>query len=135
MADIGELRDGIAANLATIDGLRTSADMPDNPSPPIAVVSLSDIDYDQAFGRGLTVYNFDVTVIVSRADARNAQNYLDTYCSSTGANSVKLAIESDRTLNGKAFDLKVAQLRSYGSLTVNDTTYLAAEFTVNCYAS
>jgi hypothetical protein len=135
MADIGELRDGIAANLATIDGLRTSADMPDNPSPPIAVVSLSDIDYDQAFGKGLTVYNFDVTVIVSRADARNAQNYLDTYCSSTGANSVKLAIESDRTLNGKAFDLKVAQLRSYGSLTVNDTTYLAAEFTVNCYAS
>jgi hypothetical protein len=135
MADIGELRDGIAANLATIDGLRTSADMPDNPSPPIAVVSLSDIDYDQAFGKGLTIYNFDVTVIVSRADARNAQNYLDTYCSSTGANSVKLAIESDRTLNGKAFDLKVAQLRSYGSLTVNDTTYLAAEFTVNCYAS
>jgi hypothetical protein len=135
MADIGQLRDGIATNLATIAGLRTSADMPDNPSPPIAVVSLSDIDYDQAFGKGLTIYNFDVTVIVSRADARNAQNYLDTYCSSTGANSVKLAIESDRTLNGKAFDLKVAQLRSYGSLTVNDTTYLAAEFTVNCYAS
>jgi hypothetical protein len=135
MANIGELRDGIATNLSTIAGLRTSADMPDNPSPPIAVVSLSDIDYDQAFGRGLTIYNFDVTVIVSRADARNAQNYLDTYCSSTGANSVKLAIESDRTLNGKAFDLKVAQLRSYGSLTVNDTTYLAAEFTVNCYAS
>lgn len=135
MANISDLREGIATNLSTIEGLRTSATMPDNPSPPIAVVSLSDIDYDQAFGKGLTIYNFDVTVIVSRADARNAQEYLDTYCSSTGPNSVKLAIESDRTLDGKAFDLRVAQLRSYGSLTVNDTTYLAAEFTVSCYAS
>jgi hypothetical protein len=135
MAEIGDLRDGIAANLATIDGLRTSATMPDNPSPPIAVVSLSSIEYDQTFNRGMTLYTFDVTVIVSRADARNAQIYLDQYCSSTGANSVKLAIESDKTLDGKAFDLRVTQLSSYGSLTVNDTTYLAAEFSVSCYAS
>jgi hypothetical protein len=135
MASIGELRDGIATNLATITGLRTSDTMPDNPSPPIAVVSLSSVEYDQTFQRGMTLYTFDVTVIVSRADARNAQNYLDTYCSSTGANSVKLAIESDKTLNGKAFDLRVTQLSSYGSLTVNDTTYLAAEFSISCYAS
>jgi hypothetical protein len=135
MASIGELRDGIAANLLTIPGLRSSDTMPDNPSPPIAVVSLSSIEFDQAFRKGMTLYTFDVTVIVSRADARNAQNYLDAYCSSTGANSVKLAIESDRTLNGKAFDLRVTQLSSYGSLTVNDTTYLAAEFSISCYAS
>lgn len=135
MASIVELREGIATNLSTIDGLRTSADMPDNPNPPIAVVSLSSIEYDQTFNRGMTLYTFDVTVIVSRADARNAQSYLDAYCSSTGANSVKLAIESDKTLDGKAFDLRVTQLSSYGSLTVNDTTYLAAEFSVSCYAS
>lgn len=135
MASITELREGLANNLATIDGLRAVPEMPDNPNPPTAVVSLSSVEYDQTFGAGMTLYTFDVTVIVGRADARNGQAYLDSYCSSTGANSVKLAIESDKTLNGKAYDLRVTQLSSYGSLTVNDTTYLAAEFSISCYAS
>lgn len=135
MADITSLRDGIATNLATISGLRTSAEMPDNPNPPVAVVSLSDIDYDLAFNQGLTQYNFDVTVIVGRADERTAQRKLDSFCSSTGASSIKLAIESNRSLSGVAYDTRVSGLRSYGSITVNDTTYMAAEFTVQCLAS
>ena len=48
MADITAMRNAIATNLATISGLRTSAEIPDNPSPPIAIVSLDNIDYDQA---------------------------------------------------------------------------------------
>jgi len=44
---ISDIRDGIATNLATISGLRTSADLPDNPSPPIAVVQLNNVQYDE----------------------------------------------------------------------------------------
>lgn len=135
MASITDLRNGIATNLATITGLRAAAEIPDNPNPPVAVVQLSDIDYDQAFSRGLTLYNFDVTVLVGRAAERDAQRAINAYCSSTGASSIKLAIESNRTLSGVAYDTRVTQLRSVGSTTVNDTTYLAAEFTVQCYAS
>ena len=135
MADIVELRNGIATNLGTIAGLRTSAEMPDNPNPPIAVVSLSDIEYDLTFNHGMSQYNFDVTVIVGRADERTAQRKLDGYCSSTGTSSIKLAIESNRSLSGVAYDTRVSGLRSYGSITINDTTYMAAEFTVQCLAS
>lgn len=135
MALISELRTGLAANLATISGLRTSATIPDNPSPPIAVILPQGVEYDNTFGRGMNTYTFAVTVIVGRVSERSGQNALDAYVSSTGSASIKLAIESDKTLNGKAFDLRVTDSRNYGELTVGEVTYLSAEFTVLCYAN
>lgn len=130
-ANISAIRTALAANLATIPGLRTAAEIPDNPSPPIAVVSLNTIDYDQAFKQGLTLYNFTVTVIVGRAAEREAQRRIDSYSQGDG---VKSAIESDKTLDGNAYDTRVTSLTSIGSLQLNDQTYLAAEFEVVVYA-
>jgi hypothetical protein len=135
MALISELRTGLANNLATISGLRTTATIPDNPSPPIAVILPQGVEYDNTFGRGMNTYTFAVTVIVGRVSERSGQNALDAYVSSTGSASIKLAIESDKTLNGKAFDLRVTDSRNYGELTVGEVTYLSAEFTVLCYAN
>jgi len=135
MALISELRIGLAANLATISGLRTAATVPDNPSPPIAIILPQGVEYDNTFGRGMNTYTFAVTLIVGRVSERTGQNALDAYVSSTGSSSVKLAIESDKTLNGKAFDLRVIDSRNYGELTVGEVTYLSAEFTVLCYAN
>ena len=135
MALISELRTGLAANLATISGLRTTATIPDNPSPPIAVILPQGVEYDNTFGRGMNTYTFAVTVIVGRVSERSGQNALDAFVSSTGSSSIKLAIESDKTLNGKAFDLRVTDSRNYGELTVGEVTYLSAEFTVLCYAN
>jgi hypothetical protein len=135
MALISELRTGLANNLATITGLRTTATIPDNPSPPIAVILPQGVEYDNTFGRGMNTYTFAVTVIVGRVSERSGQNALDAYVSSTGSSSIKLAIESDKTLNGKAFDLRVTDSRNYGELTVGEVTYLSAEFTVLCYAN
>lgn len=135
MALISELRTGLAANLATITGLRTSATIPDNPNPPIAIILPQNVEYDNTFGRGMNTYTFAVTVIVGRVSERSGQNALDAYVSSTGSASIKLAIESDKTLNGKAFDLRVTDSRNYGELTVGEVTYLSAEFTVLCYAN
>lgn len=131
MADITAMRNAIATNLATISGLRTSAEIPDNPSPPIAIVSLDNIDYDQAFKQGLTIYNFTVMVIVGRAAEREAQRRLNTYCATDG---VKSAIESERSLNGTSYDCRVTGVTSIGSLQLNDQTYLAADFSVAVYA-
>jgi len=135
MASISELRTGLATNLATISGLRTAATVPDSINPPIAVVMPASITYDIAFARtGGDEYEFTVMVIVGRVDERTAQNRLDGYCSGSGASSIKTAIESDKTLGGKAFSLRVTNLRNYNQVTVGDVIYLAAEFTVQVYA-
>lgn len=135
MASITELREGLAANLATIPGLRTAATIPDNPNPPIAIVQLNRVQYHQDFKRGMTEYNFAVQVVVGRVDERSAQQRLDLYCSSTGDYAIGLAVESDRTLGGKAFDCIVTEMTNYGSVLISDVTYLAAEFNVRVLAS
>jgi len=134
MASISDMRAGIAANLATIPGLRSAAEIPDNPNPPIAIVSLDSVNYDRAYAKGLVDYSFTVTVIVGRSAEKHAQRALDMYIA-TGENSIKNAIELDKSLGGKAYDCRVASLNSIGSIQLNDNTYLAADFTVTVLAN
>ncbi len=134
MALVSELRDGLKANLATITGLRTTDTVPDNPNPPIAIVLPQSVSYDDTFQRGMNTYTFSVLVIVNRVSERTAQNSLDAYVSGTGNSSIKRAVESDKTLNGKAFDVRVTDLRNYGDITIGEINYLSAEFVVLCYA-
>ena len=131
---ISQIRTRLAANLATIPGLRTAAEVPDLPNPPIAIVALNNVSYDRAFAQGMTSYTFVITAIVGRAAEREAQRKLDAYIS-PGANSVKNAVESDKTLGGYAYDCRVVSMDSVGSLTISDTTYLAADFTVTVIAN
>jgi hypothetical protein len=135
VASIAELRQGIATNLATISGLRVSEFIPDNPNPPIAIVQFDRAQYHLDMGNGMTEYSFVVQLIVGRVDERTAQRNLDAYCSSSGSSSVLLAVESNRTLSGKAFDCVVTEMSSYGPVLVNDTTYLGAEFQIRVLAS
>ena len=134
MASITDLRAGLATRLATIPGLRTTTEQPDTISPPISIVNVGNVNYDRTFQRGLDEYNFVVTVIVGRVGARSAQRLLDSYISTTGTASVKLAIELDRTLGGKCDTLRVTDMRNYGSLVIGEITYLAAEFNVVVFA-
>ena len=134
MADISAIRAGIATNLGTISGLRTSSFVPDVLNPPVAVVRPDNIAFDTAFARGLDTLEFVVMTIVGRVDERTSQARLDAYCNSTGASSVKRAIESDRTLGGAVSDLRVTEMRNYTSVSIGDVIYLAAEFVVQVYA-
>ena len=134
MALMSELRIGLSNNLATINGLRTSPTVPDNPNPPVAIILPQGVEYDNAFARGMNTYTFAVTVIVGRVAERSAQNALDAYVSSTGSLSIKVALESDKTLGGKAFDLRVTDSRNYGEISIGEVSYLSAEFSVLCYS-
>jgi hypothetical protein len=134
MATIAELRSGIATNLATISGLRTASTIPENVNPPFAIIGFDSTEFDVTMGRGLDMFAFTVTVVVSRADGRNAQNLLDVYCAPTGTSSIKRAIELDKSLGGKANDIRVTGLSNYGNLTIGELNYLAAEFAVTVYA-
>lgn len=135
MATLSEIREGLATNLATIAGLRTNDYIPGQVNPPYAIISPDGIDYHKAMHNGFNTYNFTITVVVGQAESRTAQSILDGYCSPTGSTSIKSAIESDKTLSGKVFDLMVSDMRNYGSTTIGETTYLAAEFSCAVQAS
>jgi hypothetical protein len=130
------IRDAVATRLSTISGLRTASEIPDQPNPPIAIVSVQNVDYTQAMAKGLTIYNLVVTVIIARVAERHAQRALDGYVSTSGANSIKLAIEGDRSLGGIAYDVQVTNMTSIGAIQLyGDVAHLAAEFSVVVYAA
>lgn len=135
MANISALRSGIATNLSTISGLRVTDTIPDQINPPQAILSLSGVSFDKAMHKGLTQYTFTLTVIVARQSERTGQAKLDSYVQSTGSNSIKLAVESDRTLGGAAYDCVVPQVTSYGVTTIGEINYISGEFEIVAYAS
>ncbi len=131
---IADIRSGLGANLATIRGLRVAETIPDNPSPPIAVIALGNVVYDGALQGGLVTYNFTVSVIVGRVAEREAQRRLDTFIS-TGAGSIKAAVESDKSLGGSAYDVRVSEMTNVGAVQLGDATYLACDFSVAVYGN
>jgi len=48
---------------------------------------------------------------------------------------VKLAIQSDKTLGGTAFDVRVTDMTNIGAVLLSDATYLAADFVVTVYSN
>lgn len=135
MASIVAIRDGLAANLGTISGLRAFSYMPDRVSVPAAIVGEVGIDFDLTFGRGLDQFAITVRVYVSKASDRAGQDKLDGYLAGSGASSIKAAIEADKTLGGAAQTLKVVAVTGYGVYEVGGVDYLGAEFSVVIYAS
>ena len=134
MASIRKMREGIAANLATVSGLRTSSIIPEDPKPPVAVVIFDRVEYDTSFARGLDMYLFKVVVVMGRVNTRGTEEALDAYLSGDGAASLKAAIQIDRTLAGEANDLRVTSGENVRELVVGDITYVAADFLITVYA-
>jgi hypothetical protein len=94
---------------------------------------LNNVQYDQAFQGGMVFYTFTITVIVGRVSERTAQTRLNAYAS-TGAGGVKAALQSDKTLGGVAFDVRLQEMTNIGAITLGEQQYLAAEFSAIVYA-
>jgi len=47
---------------------------------------------------------------------------------------VKAAVESDKTLAGSAYDVRVTEMSNVQSVTIGDITYLSADFAVTVFA-
>jgi hypothetical protein len=134
MASITNLRTALAENMAGIDNLRTAAIIPEDPKPPVAVVTFDRVDFDTSMGRGLDEYTFRIVLVVGRVDTRGSQNELDSFLSGSGANSLKTAIERDKTLGGEANSLRVTAGENIREVVIGESTYLATDFVVNVYA-
>jgi hypothetical protein len=131
---VSQIKTGLAANLATVSGLRAYAYQPDNVNTPFAWPLLDSIQYNGAMGGGLITHKFTISVVVGRSAERTAQTLLDGYLSYKGATSIRQAIESDRTLGGVVQDLIVESANNISTLEANDATYLAIDFVVTVYA-
>lgn len=135
MASISAIRDGIQVRLATIAGLRAFDLVKDQIPVPCAMVSFPErIEYDTTYGAGRVTLTIPVRVYASRASERAGQDRLDGYLASSGASSVKAAIESDRTLGGACESVQVPIMREYGTYTFNAVEYLGFEVEVEVVA-
>ena len=128
---VSNVRAGLKTRLATITGLRVWDVIPDQVTPPGAVVGQLDFTFDIDNARGLDIANVDVYVIVQRFDARSSQNKLDDYLGS-GAKSIKTAIEADRTLGGAVNTLRVTRAEA-GTYLQGDVTFLSYRFSLTIW--
>jgi len=130
---ISDLRKGLANNLKKITGLRVVETLPDVVNPPMAMIGLSKVAYNQQNQRSMAEYTFKITVVLGRVSERTAQQALDVLVA-PGSGSIKEAVESDRTLGGFAYEVFIPELSAYGAITVNGIDYLSAEFSVQVFA-
>lgn len=104
MADLVAIRQGLAANLAAIEGCQVSAFRLSQPTPPtLQVMGVDEVVYDTGgFGRR-AVYHHDTLKLivhgfVGAVTDIGSQIRLGAWLASTGDESVKQALEADPTL-------------------------------------
>lgn len=128
-AALASIMAGLEARLATITGLRTFEYPPASVPVPAALVGFPEsIEYDTTMARGADRWSIPILVLVSRASERTARTRLGQYLDSTGATSIKTAIEADKTLGGVVHTTRVVRASTIGSYIVNDVDYVGATF-------
>ena len=130
-----QVKDGLKVAIETIPGLRAFDYQPEQVNPPFAWPTLDEIRYHETgMGSGGVVMDFTVTVVVFRQSERVAQEALDKFTAFSGAQSLRSAIEADRTLGGVCDDLTVGSASNFTNIDANDTLYLTMDFKVTVYA-
>lgn len=110
-----QVMQGIETRLGTISGLQVSEILPDQVTPPIAIVGVPPIpEYRTTFGRGIWSVDPTVTILVSAALDKYGQQKLASYADVHGSTSIPAAIEADRTLGGIVDECYVSSFRPLG---------------------
>jgi len=121
--DASSIQEALGMQLAMIPGLRVADHLPEQINPPMAVVQLQTVTYHRAMKGGLSEWQFTISLVAGRMGDRPAQRQLDAWMSYDGNQSVREAIESDRTLGGNCSTLKVADMISVRPLSLGDAAY------------
>jgi hypothetical protein len=133
-ATVAQVMTGLKTQLSTISGLRVVDTIPDVINPPVAIPALIEVRYHGAQQQGMVEHTVTVSLVVARISERTAQQTLYGYLSSSGATSVRAAIEADRTLGGVVQTCIVRSGSNIQSVSVGDQTYLVVDFDVLAYA-
>lgn len=138
MATVVEVIEAMGAALDTIDGLRVTEYVPDQPNLPAAWVVPPDIDYHQAFQGGLRQFDVTVAVFVSmngsdRVRAKHLLRYLD----SLGPYSIPAALEAkdanDLSLSATCQSVVVNRFRPLGIEEIAATQMYGGAFDVTVH--
>jgi len=122
------VRDKLKAAV-TITGLRVYDTVPDGLIPPALVIGQLSITWDLVMARGADSAEVDLILIAGRMSDRAAQDYLDSFLTATGTNSIKTKIEADQTLGGSVSSVRVVSATPI-SLTVAGVEMLAYRYAV-----
>jgi hypothetical protein len=122
------VRDKLKAAV-NITGLRVYDTVPDGLIPPALVIGQLSITWDLVFARGADSAEVDLILIAGRMSDRAAQDYLDSFLTATGTNSIKTKIEADQTLDGSVSSVRVVSATPI-SLTVAGVEMLAYRYAV-----
>lgn len=134
MATVGAIRDGLAAKLATIEGLRVHDVIPDDMMPPAVVIRPAQgsfVRYRRTHS-GSTEMTIIVTIVVSAGWSRTAQDALDEYMATSGPMSVLAAL--DGPVTGVSDYVQVVEATNWGEVEVAGVTYFGVDFVVEVLA-
>lgn len=134
--DISAVRAAVAAQISSVipAPLTALAYVPNMPTVPCVYVKPKTINYDRAMRHGCETQDYEVVVIVSKADDVSSQQSLDAYIHGTGSLSIKAAIEAGRAqYGGTAYigvldDLWVSACSAYQFYVFGSTQFLGATF-------
>jgi len=122
------VRDKLKAAV-NITGLRVYDTVPDGLIPPALVVGQLSLNWDLVMARGADSGEIDLILIAGRMSDRAAQDYLDSFLTATGTNSIKTKVEADQTLGGSVSSVRVVTATPL-SLTVAGVEMLAYRYAV-----
>ncbi len=116
---MGQLRQAIAdtitAGVATTPALYTYGSVVESIMLPAVVIEPFSADFNVTFGRGLDTFDFNLFVLVSRADPTSAQATLDALISGVGDSSIRRALYDKPDLGlGPSVDTVVHSMKGYG---------------------
>lgn len=130
--NIATVMDELGTATGTIAGLRQFPYWASKVTPPAAVVSWPEIDYDNTYARGSDRLTVPLTVVVGNVNARASRDQLAKYMAGAGASSVKQAVEAHTTT---AWDVARVVSASVATFTIAGNEYLGAEFSIDVVGS
>lgn len=132
--ELSTIRKGLADALSTVPRLRVAELVPEQVNPPLAVITRASVDYSQAMSGGLTEWDMQVQLVAGRMADQQSQRQIDAWLSWDGQQSVRKAIEADRSLGGAVQTLIVTRADAMNSVQIGDSDYLAVTVNVTVWA-
>ncbi len=127
--DLVEVRAGLAAAAAAVPGLNCTPYAPDRVEFPAFYPGESEIDYDRTFSHGVDEMQITCYLLTSAAEDESGQRLLDEFLG-RGERSLKAALEADRTLGGRAADMRVRRVQAYRKYASGEDTAYGAQVLV-----
>ena len=132
--NLSDIRKGLAGQLASVRGLRVSEMVPEQINPPAAIITRATVDYSLNAAGGLTEWDMQVQLVAGRMADQQSQRQIDAWLSWDGAQSVRAALEADRTLGGNCQTSRVTGADALVSIQVGDSDYVGVTLSVTVWA-